>query len=84
MILLHFQASRESAENDLGEDIVYAQHPTAIANDQYGRVEQQTSIQYVTPQQYEKGTHQFVLHKKESIVKTHMYKYLYAFLNFIK
>lgn len=47
----------ESAENHLGEDIVYAQHPTAIANDQYGKVEQQTSIQYVTPQQYEKGKH---------------------------
>lgn len=45
----------ESAENHLGEDIVYAQHPTAIANDQYNKVEQQTSIQYVTPQQYEKG-----------------------------
>lgn len=54
-----FQGSSETALNDLGEDIVYAQAPpSAGGNEQYVKSEQQqTSIQYVTPQQYEKGTH---------------------------
>lgn len=34
---------------------MYAQQPSASGNEQYAKSEQQTSIQYVTPQQYEKG-----------------------------
>ncbi|XP_055315916.1 uncharacterized protein LOC129575826 isoform X2 [Sitodiplosis mosellana] len=46
------RASSEKSDNDLGEDIVYAQ-PSAAADsaEQYGKPEQKTSIQYVTPQQ---------------------------------
>lgn len=49
------KASSENEGNDLGEDIIYAQ-PAPSDNNQYeGKSGLQTSIQYVTPQQYEKG-----------------------------